>query len=101
LQKTITTPFEDAADEFVRTTAEEGMVLDTSAMEELPTKQDAEYARRLRLNDDATFATRNSAAMSRVTNPTMNTSGAESFRSTNTTDMRRDFRATCLQRAIE
>jgi hypothetical protein len=34
----ITTPFEDAADEFVQTATEEGIVLDTSAMEEQPTK---------------------------------------------------------------
>jgi hypothetical protein len=97
----ILTPFEDAEDEFVRTIEEEGMVLDLSAMEDQPSDQDEEVARRLRLSDDATFATRNSAAMSRVSNATMNTSGADSFRSSNTADARRDFRANCLRRARE
>ena len=97
----ISTPFEDAEDEFVRTIEEEGMILDLSAMEEQSSVQDEDVARRLRLSDDATFATRNSAAMSRVSNATVNTSEADSFRSSNTADARRDFRANCLRRARE
>ncbi|KAL3798647.1 hypothetical protein ACHAWO_003199 [Cyclotella atomus] len=97
----ISTPFEDAEDEFVRTMEEDGIVLDMSAMEEQVSEKDEDYARRLKLSDDATFATKNSAAISRVTNATINTSGADSFRSSNTADARRDFKANCIRRARE
>ena len=115
---TVSNPFEDKGDEFVRQAIEDGMTLDLSAMigqdttapptdsapveatndqdhspnSRLQAQRDA-YAKRLRLKDDDTFATRNSDAVSRATGATINTTGAASFRSTTTADKHRDFRA--------
>jgi hypothetical protein len=121
---TVSNPFEDKGDEFVRQAIEDGMTLDLSAMigqdttapptdsapveatndqdhspnSRLQAQRDA-YAKRLRLKDDDTFATRNSDAVSRATGATINTTGAASFRSTTTADKHRDFRAERLEKA--
>ena len=124
---TVSNPFEDKGDEFVRQAMEDGMTLDLSAMTEqdsvqpqptapaaaaagstpeqetspdsgIQAQRDA-FAKRLRLKDDDTFATRNSDAVSRVTGATINTSGAASFRSTTTADANRDFRTKRLEKA--
>ena len=106
---TVTTPFSNAGDDFIQSVDDNGLVLDISAMTdearaalspEAPTNpQESDYARRLRLKDDASFTTRNSDAVSRVSSATANTSGAASFRSNTTTDNNRDFRDQCLERA--
>jgi hypothetical protein len=121
---TVSNPFEDKADEFVRLGVEDGFTLDISAlqpgehktaatpgdpkptdngMSQSPTsRQQAQreaFAKRLRLKDDATFTSKNSDAVSRVTGATANTNGAATFRSTTTADKNRDFRAQCLEKA--
>jgi hypothetical protein len=123
---TVNNPFEDRADEFVRLAEEDGIVMDLSALntdaddddeaQDLPAATDEEkvqadsppcnvqaqrdaFAKRLRLKDDATFASQDSGAVSRVTGATANTSGAASFRSTTTADQNRDFRSKCLEAA--
>jgi hypothetical protein len=121
---TVSNPFEDKADEFVRLAAQDGFTLDLSSMQldssteamsgeaNPPAEQTNEhsppsrvqaqrdaFAKRLCLKDDATFTSKNSDAVSRVTGATMNTDGAASFRSTTTADKNRDFRAQCLEKA--
>jgi hypothetical protein len=120
-RRMVITPFEEPEDEFVRLAEEDGIVLDLSSMEQ-PSADDnvgqdgvaqqqvhdspdpqnqlrADYARRLRLRDDATFETRNSDVVSRVTGATVNTYGAMSNRTTTTVDANRNFRDECLARA--
>jgi hypothetical protein len=53
--------------------------------------------RRLGLRDDDTFATRASDAVSRATGADNATNGADSFRSSNTTDIRRSYKEKCLE----
>jgi hypothetical protein len=102
----VTTPFHDIDDEFVRQAREDGILLnmpDTTEQDFIsssgPTAVELEMARQLRLKDDATFATKNSDAVSRVTGATANTTGAASFRSTTTADANRDFSQKRLEAA--
>jgi hypothetical protein len=102
----VTTPFHDIDDEFVRQAKEDGILLNLPSTEESesfptdgPTAAEMEMARQLRLKDDATFTTKNSDAVSRVTGATVNTSGAASFQSTTTADANRDFRQKRLEAA--
>jgi hypothetical protein len=124
---TVSNPFEDKADKFVRLGVEGGFTLDLSALKpdgeqepaavlgepkltdneksqsppsklQLQAQREA-FAKRLRLKDDATFTSKNSDAVSRVTGATANTDGTASFCSTTTAEKNRDFRAQCLEKA--
>ena len=116
---TVTTPFEDDAEEFLRGIERDQIVLDMSAMrppdedDDLstpapdrdannntsPTVNDveAEMARRLGLKDDATFTSQATGHVSRVTGATANTNGANTFRTTDTAGAKRSFREKCLE----
>lgn len=108
---TVTSPFEEATDEFLASAQHEGIVLDMSAMAVSPnfnnhspnpngySDREIEAARRLRLKDDATLTSQNTGAVSRVTTATQNTTGADTFRTTTSTERRRNFREDCLRKA--
>ena len=51
------------------------------------------------IRDDDSFATRATGAASRVSDATKNTSGAHSFRSKTTVDIKRSYRAECIENA--
>ena len=120
----VSNPFEDKGDEFVRQAIEDGMTLDLSALREqypvqpqpdgapagATTEQEQSsdshiqaqrdpFAKRLRLKDEDTFATKKSYAVSSVTGATTNTSSATSFRTTTTSHNNWDFCSQCLEKA--
>jgi hypothetical protein len=116
-KQVVTTPFEDDADKFLRGIDEAEFEFDISVLRQGPldntpstpaagtpqgtgiSPTQAEYARRLGLKDDATFTTEATGHVSRVTNATAATNGANTFRSTTTADAKRSFREKCLERA--
>ena len=141
---TVSTPFEDAEDEFARRVEEDGLIFDMSALAPPtppaapavptpnapnqsvpanPTQQDTQATQPpgpaenvtsrgyymssehqaavdgMGIRDDDSFATRATGAASRVSDATKNTSGAHSFRSKTTVDIKRSYRAECIENA--
>ena len=124
----VTTPFEDAADEFTRRVEEDGLIFDMAALAP-PTPQSGEAAiptaaatngeagenvtskgfymsserqaavAAMGLREEDSFGTRATDAASRVSGATANTSGADTFRSRTTVDNNRSHRAKCIENA--
>eukprot|EP00956_Cyclotella_meneghiniana_P024908 scaffold50863_cov42-Cyclotella_meneghiniana.AAC.1 len=140
----VSTPFEDAEDEFARRVEEDDSIFDMSALAPPtppaapavptpnapnqsvpanPTQQDTQATQPpgpaenvtsrgyymssehqaavdgMGNRDDDSFATRARGAASRVSDATKNTSGAHSFRSKTTVDIKRSYRAECIENA--